>query len=676
VESGKRKRLKMKKLIYKLLFLGLSVSSMTATSQQLQVITKLDAHRVVIRWMPMDAATWQKGNLVGYKLYKTVKQEGKTILQNQVLGQQATRCESPEFFEQQAAINKYAGIVANLLKQPLGNDKDENDLTFATAMLMSSTSQDIGISMGLLVSDSTIKSNQIITYTVELADGSLAASAVVNTNEATTLYRPFDLTASTADSIITLRWQPGDSLLNMAYLVERSEDGVNWISIDDNLILPSADPDSLGREYVAKEHKLPTFYKPYYFRVKAYTPFGELSIPSRRIQVEGYRQRFPRLEPKVEPLAKGVRYTWDFPDSLATETKGFRLYSSNFVDSAYLLLATLPPTVRSFTDTLATTDTYIKIALLDWKQNEQVSEAVLVSFTDSIPPANAVLSYKGVSIEGIVTLRWKPNTERDFKGYSVYRADNPQAEFGVISRSLSADTVFTDTLSLALLNKKVYYLVRAFDTRMNGSIPTDTIVIIRPDKIPPAALAFKAFDATDRGVELQWANSASDDVAWVMLLRKSITDSSYCVLASFSAQSPLPLSHFDTTGTEKQEYQYALVAIDEAGLLSEPAVIQLGKLFTGVRPPLGSLAFEGNPDARSVKITWPIPSRKVQKYILYRKGPADEFLAAYQYFDGKYGSFQDTHLLPNKVYKYRLQAIFEDDSASMLDTEYEFILEE
>jgi uncharacterized protein len=645
-------------------------------SEDLGLIANVEHSSITLRWMPLNAATFQKGNQLGYQLYRQtiVAKTKEPIGARKRLG--FFKPIAPADFESLGKTNRYAEVARKIINQEASTDAEANDFNFALAMLMSSTSEPLTIAMGFLMTDKEVKPNESYIYTIELADASIKASTTVNSSVYSTLLSPLDLDAYFSDSVVTVRWQPGDSLLNVAYKVERSDDaGKTWKSLDENPLLITAEPDSLGRTYGSKEDKIPTFYKDYYYRVFAYTPFGKLSIPSKRVKIQGYRQRFPRLEPRYEVKAKGLDYTWLLADSLQAESKGFKVYTSRFVDSAYTLLATLPPSARLFHDANAANDTYLKVSLIDWVGKEQFSEPQLISYLDSIPPANAPILVKRVNEKGLVTLAWKANTERDFQGYSVYRADNPKAEFSLMSRTLGRDTVFTDTLALNLLNKKLYYVVRSFDSRMNGSLPSDTIIIKRPDIIPPASAAFTAFDVADTGVALSWANSPSDDVALTLLLRKPITDSAYCVLEVFAAKDSV-VAFTDTTGIEKQEYHYQLVPIDDSGLAGDPAQIQLAKLYTGIRSAIEPLQFSYELKTKTIKIKWPAPSRKVKKYILYRKAPEDASMAVYTYFEGKHKNFEDQNLKLNKTYIYRIMAIYEDDSESKLSEEFEAMIEQ
>ena len=132
----------------------------------------------------------------------------------------------------------------------------------------------------------------------------------------------------------------------------------------------------------------------------------------------------------------------------------------------------------------------------------------------------------------------------------------------------------------------------------------------------------------------------------------------------------------DTSGLEKVEYHYALQALDEAGLASEPAVIQLAKLYTGIRKPLTPLRFVYDTKAKTIQIFWPLPKQQVKKYILYRQTLSDTKMTAYQYFEGKFGNFLDLKIKPNQPYIYRLMAILADDSETALSQEFTAILEQ
>ena len=128
--------------------------------------------------------------------------------------------------------------------------------------------------------------------------------------------------------------------------------------------------------------------------------------------------------------------------------------------------------------------------MVNWVGKEISSYPEFVQLDDSIPPTKPTWNGKRVSSKGIVTLQWHANHESDFLGYRVFKGDNKKTEFSLISKKILSDSIFRDTLSLKLLNKKVFYVLVAYDKRLNASVHSDTILVKRPDIFPRMYILF------------------------------------------------------------------------------------------------------------------------------------------------------------------------------------------
>lgn len=665
---------------YLLIFILLYAWNGFAQEAQLGIIAKVEENKIVIRWMPLDYQTWQLGNANGYLL------ERKTISRNNIkidesailLTKKPLKPLKEDFWTRFGKTNKFAEVVGKLLFQEPSSDTTTQNLQFALSMLMSNMSVGISNGMGMLFEDKTINKGEIYEYSVKILESSISAKTIVNTTQKTILLPPRNIYAEFSDSTVFIRWQVTDSLLHSAFVVERSDDGgVSFKSIDANPILISTEPDSLDRVFGAKSNKLPRFYQNYYYRVKAITPFGELSQASAIVKIMGYRDKLPL--PKVSHQflpQKGVLINWTFPESIQNEMLGFGIYRSAKLDQKYELLTKkrITRNVRMFVDSLPLSEGYYRVVAIDWAGKEHTSYPEFVQIDDTIPPIKPLIKIKRVNEKSVVTLKWSANKESDFQGYSIFRGDNPKQEFSIISKEISKDTVLTDTLSLVLLNKKVFYTIIAYDKRLNASIHSDTIIIKRPDIIPPSSPNFTSFEVSDSTIHLKWVNSFSEDVVYTVLLRRAFHDSIACLVHGFrnnfaenkSNETATETSFSDKTAEDNITYEYNLVAYDESGLASKPTAIQLSKLFTGVRNAISPLTFEFDTTARTIKINWLVPKQKVRKYILYRKKGKNEYMSVYKQFEGKYGSFIDLNAESNITYYYRLMAILEDGSETKL----------
>jgi hypothetical protein len=356
---------------------------------------------------------------------------------------------------------------------------------------------------------------------------------------------------------------------------------------------------------------------------------------------------------------------------------GFEILHSKTLDGKYAFITPnrLAADRRTHLDSLPITEGYYRVAAIDWAGKQHGSYPEFVQLQDTIPPAKPLITVHTVDPKGAVRLRWKANKEPDLLGYSVFWGDNPKQEFSLATKTMAKDSIFLDTLALNLLNKKVYYTVIAYDTRLNASAHSDTVLIMRPDTIRPSAPNFTYYNTSDTAVYLGWANSPSEDLDSTYLIRAEPISGQVTKLLVFAIKDTTK-SFIDTTGLDKINYTYMLVAKDNAGLYSDTSQIVLQKLFTGVRKPIASLSFTYDIEAKTIKIDWPTPKQKVRKYLLYRQSPNESYISQYKIFEGNFGSFIDKAIVPNKPYSYRLMAELEDGSETKLSATFTAILEQ
>jgi hypothetical protein len=669
-------KIKVKKIY--IIFLFMFFQMAITFAQELALVAKIEKDKVILRWMPQSFETWQKGNAVGYQLFRqTTHRNGEKVNENQILLTKNPLVPLKEnYWTLLSKKEKFATVAYKFLTAPAPEDQESKDLSLVMAMLMSNTSGAIAGGMALLYEDKTIAPNEQYIYTVVIDKTLISANVNIETSKITRLLPPTNLYGEFQDSTLFIRWNVADSLLHSAFIIERSDDGgLSYSPTQDEPILALAEPDSLGNYIGTKSEKLPKLYQEYYYRVKAITPFGILSEPSNVIRIYGYRTKLPL--PRVKTFLpnnkeKGVRITWNFPDSLNNDIRGFDVLRAEKLGEKYEKLnpKRLSRQTRMFVDSLPLSEGYYQVAVINWAYKSLPSYPEFVQLQDSIPPQKPVWKIYKSDENGIVTLRWKANHEKDFLGYSIYRGDNPKRELSLITSQIISDSVYRDTVSLNLLNKKIYYSIIAFDKRLNASVHADTVIVRRPDIIPPASPNFTDFSVSDSSIAISWANSPSEDHDSTFLYRvlKADTLNGRKLLLGFSVKKPLN-SFIDTTAAEKTPYVYQLIAQDDAGLQSKPANIELEMLYTGLRKAINPINFslEGN----SLLLTWQLPKQAIKKYVLYRKKGIAEKMALYKIFEGKFGSYREPTIEPNIPYSYRIKAIFADDSETKLSEVFE-----
>src|SRR5690606_26232345 len=133
---------------------------------------------------------------------------------------------------------------------------------------------------------------------------------------------------------------------------------------------------------------------------------------------------------------------------------------------------------------------------------ESESYATLVQSIDSIPP-NAPIGLFGIAdTTEVIKLNWTRNSEGDLKGYRIFRSFDPKIEFSEVTKTTLKGEVYSDTIPVANLNKKIYYKLLAEDQRYNRSSFSEVLMIKIPDNIPPSPPLLKDYEVNTEGIRI------------------------------------------------------------------------------------------------------------------------------------------------------------------------------
>jgi uncharacterized protein len=628
---------------------------------------------ITLRWFPNSYQDWALGKTKGYRLYRTLLEEGSP--------QTTELTKTPikpldaklmlQFFEGNAAGTLAAKIS---LKAP-DSSTETNDLYMALAMQASAQDPLVAKTMGLIFTDTTFQKGALYRYTLELPSLE-KISLVVNSTSNTKLIAPDSLMATYAHKTATLKWRMTDSLMQMAYLVERSDDNAkSFRQINPSPLYLQGQPDTKGQFYGLYVDTLQVWYKQYYYRVRAITPFGVLSEASSLIGVYSYRDKIPAPVAHGTALQAGNLIHWTYPDSLLRDIQGFRIFRASAIGQPYTEItdSLLAPDTQHWLDTSPLANSYYRVAAIDWASEKHAAYPFFVSLSDSLPPATpqfkAVLMLEGNQ----VLLKWSANTEPDFLGYSVFRANHLSEEFSLITKQMKADTFLVDTLALGLVNPYLYYYVVAYDSHLNASPIADTLRVHRPDIIPPATPLIQHYAATDSTVRFLLAGSSSADVRYHALYRTWEGHPGVDTLAYFRATDSL-ITFVDTTALPGRSYRYEWVAYDQAGLRNADSSTVVTALFDqGWLPALRAITLQWQEDHKNLRLSWAYTG-PVQQFVLYRAKGAEAPLTEYKYLEGHLRHYIETLPQPNTLYRYALMALLPNGRNTKLSKTMSYLI--
>lgn len=651
----------------------------------IKVIGRAYADSIVLRWATTTPASWQHANKYGYFVERyTLVRNNEILTLPERMTFNVIKPWSLENWRQIVNKNKYAAIAAQALYGEtfvmdhnstnlvqIANKVREIESRFTFALFAADFSSEVARASGLWFTDKSVKKGEKYLYRVftishpekniKIDTGFVALSP----NDQFDIPAPVQVSAAFSDKTVMLKWnREYHQQIFTAYFIERSDDGgKSFRRIDDN---PIATPSQQANYMIAID-SLPQNNKIYVYRIRGVTPFGEISPPSKNI--EGQGQNSLKANPSITSYdvisKKGVLVKWKFPEDLNQELKGFIVERSSSITGVYKNLhkTQLTNFTREFVDVNPENSNYYKIKALGKNGSVTESFPYLIQLTDSIPPLPPQHLSGSIDSLGLVTLKWKANSEKDLSGYRVYRANFANDEYSQITVSPLIDTVFRDTISVNNLTKSIYYKVIAVDHHANPSDFSKSLLLKRPDLIPPVAPVFTDIKSTDNSVIITWSNSSSDDVINHILYRRYNNEEVWTKLKEFKLSLPVT-TYTDFDVKANNQYDYKLVAIDESNLESPPSqTVGVKMVDNGLRPPMEKIKAFVDRSSKFISLSWNYGENDIEKFMIYR-GKLGEPLRLYASLPNKSNEFKDEQLIINTSYIYCVKASFTNGAQS------------
>ena len=661
-------------------------TSLGLDAQTFQVIAKNYADSVVLRWAPTSAAAWQQYNKYGYRVERTtIDRNTKPSSRPLRVGPDTLRPWPLERFQNFPEDHPYAGPAAQLLygeptvknaktQEPTSAQDAATELTmrYSFTMLMADMDAPIAQALGLRFADSDVKPDAYYLYRVITLDPEHPDTAMIGVNRAlgAEVIPPGpQLYFDEEEHQVRLKWErvAGQALFS-AYWVERAEGSGPWKRLHKTPYLPTTDQEKSSPLIYFSDTTMARDYVPYRYRVLGITPFGELSTEAPIITAMG-RDRTPPVPVNLTEVKdeKGKLVVhWEQPVQVA-DLKGYRVEKAPSGKGPHHALHSglLPKNTFSFTDTSTYLigENHYRVAAVDTAGNVSYSNAGYGSLIDSVPPAAPIHISGTIDTTGLATLHWPLGKEQDIMGYRVFFANAPDHAFNNLTPYPIADTVFHDTLQIKTLTKRIYYRVVAVDRNYNHSQFSATLVLTRPDIVPPVAPVFKDYLVTDSAVTIHFIPSSSEDVARHDLQRKERTGPWNTVLTM--AANDKRRSWIDTTVNGPAYYSYRMVAVDSAGNTSQDGLVLEVRVYERMKRDAVRQVTAVRMDEHIVHVSWSAVPGKVEHYVIFRSKDAAQPMPLGSALAGKTG-YDDIRLDGKGSYTYLVQAVYEDGSASAI----------
>ncbi|MDX6181603.1 hypothetical protein SGQ44_06315 [Flavobacterium sp. Fl-77] len=652
---------------------------------EIQVIARVQKDRILLRWAVTSPIAWKKLNKYGYSVERyTVTRDNKTLSSPEKIVLVKNLKPAPlEEWEKLIETNDNGAILAQAIYgeefavtgkdnlESIINLSEEIEQRFTFALYSADKDFEIAKIAGLGFEDKTAKINEKYAYRISSNVPEIELSIdygglFVGLKEYEPLPKPMDFTAHFTDSSTMLSWN--FKILAHAYgsyYIERSTDKVKFERITEKPYT-SLNQQNANNNRIFYVDSIPNNTS-YSYRIQGISPFGELSPYSDIVtgKSKALLKYVPHLTVKEFKDDTTVNLIWEFPEEGDNEISGFELNRSDEEGDNYkTVLKNISPKSRNVVYNKLSATNYFTLTAIGKNGNSRTSFPMLVQPVDSIPPAKPI-GLKGVIDSlGVVKLTWTPNKEKDLLGYRIYKGNIAEEEFSQLTISPSESNTFEDKVLIKNLNPKVYYKIIAVDYRYNMSDFSETLILKKPDIIPPASPVFMNYEIKDGAVFLEWANSHSEDVAVHQLYRKEDDQKEWKLILETKNKEE---KFEDKTALEGHTYTYAIFAKDESKLVSNPSPeIHLFVPNYSVMPPVKGFFAQANKTTNTIDLSWEYPNANVDSFEIYKASDKDP-LQLIQIVGGKIKRLSDPTIAINTNYKYGIRAIFKDGRTSQMD---------
>ena len=594
---------------------------------QLHLLSSVDDSVVRLRWAPGNVSSWNWGIENGFQLSRlTVATNGvedslqgqfnsKVILDTLILPLPENGWGGVDATEDQVnlargAIYSPSFIIDSMLSESdftrAFADQSDREHRFMFGIFAADQSFEVAQAMGLGYLDTTVTANKVYFYIVEFLGD-------VDTTHASAFGTEVDMEQS-VDLLVpsSPEFRLGvDTNVMMAmditsvqsfytsYNVERSDDNISFSQVNESPLVP-ASTEGINEGLLYFSDIVPEVSTNYYYRYYGVTPFGDAGPFSDTLQVITHPS--PKSSPpKITDLTlvdDEVKVEWTFPSNEQVFINRFRIYRANNPIGPFNLLDSVAVTIRTWTDEYPIPSGYYRIVALDKAPAEVYGGDRFIQLEDTIPPLAPVGLNCIISNEGLVLVSWDPVEDPGLKGYRVFSGNSEVGTFGEQTTVPDRDTSFSFQTNLHTLTEALYIKVQAIDLRENYSEYSDICTATRPDIIPPSRPILSKANPLLMGVSIEWINSTSEDVTKHQLQRKRVDGMSWTNLIEFDPAgdpigTPVGVRNvviddvsgklIDTLAAYPLEYEYRLLALDEAENTASSEILRVRPYDSGLR---------------------------------------------------------------------------------------------
>ena len=654
------------------------------------MLTRPSADSIILRWAPASFSAWIKGNQFGYTLERyTLVRDNKVLPrpERKQLTSSPIKPRPVNVWESIVQKNKYAAIAAQSLYGDsfqltttgtdvfqIVNKVRENEQRFSFALFAADMSSTVSVYLGLRFTDKDVKKGEKYLYRItsitQPANDTLRGS-IFSEAEKFELPVPIDFTGEFKGPLVALRWnQAVHHGIYSAYVIEHSFNGKDFKALSEEPLVTLSEEDKPETRYQYATDSLPDTTQDYYYRVRGFSPFGELGPPSEVVKGKGSItfSEPPHITNALSENNKSIKLEWEFDPKFNEGLKGFLVQRTEGPKQKHQTIhkEVLSKQVRAYEDQSAKQTNYYHVVAIALNGEEFRSPVYYAQLIDSIPPV-APIGLKGtVSESGKISLSWSPNKEPDIYGYRIYRGNYRKEEFSQVTVEPISPSSFIDSVNLNTLNRELHYQVMAIDRNQNYSALSEVLTLPLPDKVKPVPPVFYPVTASPEGVSLAWMPSSSEDVDHYDVYQKEGALWTKIGTQIHSSDTIYFFKH--STPPEGKLNIYSVIAVDHAGLESDPATpVSSRKTVNPIKPPVRLKEPAVDRENKKIVLTWNYDQPGVERYHIYRakEGQPLKLVSSISAL-----TFEDKQINMNSVYTYRVMAVFGTGARSQFSEEF------
>lgn len=646
---------------------------------EIKLIASPQQNKVLLRWALNDALVWKKANQYGYFLERTlISRNGQPVLplQKVILNNGQPFIPEPlANWKEPFETDDNAAVIAQALYgesfstgnlDPVASImavNQELEQRFVFSLVAAEQSFNAAKLAGWGYEDIDVNPGEKYLYKIWIASPTeevLAKEATVFTG--VDFYQPLPKPQKPLtffeENKADINWDFSSlQSIYTSYDVERSEDDINFTKVNNYPIFSAEKPKGNKPISLSLADSIPN-NKTFYYRIKGRNSFGEVGPPSESVSgtAKETLKFVPQITRKFIVKDDTAVLEWEFDEKANDLISGFELLRSNTdFDGFTPVMKNILPNQRKLTYSPLKRINYFKIVAKGKNGDNRPSHAVIVQPVDSIPPKKPEGLTGIIDTTGVVKLNWTSNIEKDLGGYRVFRSNNEKTEFFEVTKRITKQIEFIDTIPAKNLNKKIFYKILAEDQRYNASKFSEVLTLKKPDLLAPSPTVISKYELKEDSMYLRWIPSSSTDVVQQKIYRSTNGNEQWEGIAELSTDI---IEYIDETITVGNQYRYVIVAVDASGLESTPtgtveievteALFQdMVKKFTGVP----------NRETRSILLSWKIDTPNVVEFQLYKSIGENGKLSLYKVLGMGTKNFVDIDLQVNTNYKYALKAV-------------------